>query len=103
MHNFTLLSKRVKYNANLLKLLRDGKTDYLYCIPNGTDTQHPMLYPCRKKVTDIPNKKSNRRNLVRPLTDEQKKKRQEFFHIEEEWERKVDIQSLTEKGDIQNV
>ena len=34
----------------------------------------------------------------RPLTEEQKKKRKEFFQKEEEWEGKVDLNILTDKG-----
>ena len=43
--------------------------------------------------------KAKKRNLEsRPLTEEQKRKRREFFLKEEEWEAKVDLNILTDKG-----
>ena len=36
----------------------------------------------------------------RPLTEEQRKKREEYFLKEEEWERNVEFESLTDKGII---
>ena len=48
---------------------------------------------------DGKNNKIKKRNLEsRPLTEEQKSKRKEFFLKEEEWEAKVDLNILTEKG-----
>ena len=48
---------------------------------------------------DDKNNKIKKRNLEsRPLTEEQKSKRKEFFLKEEEWEAKVDLNILTEKG-----
>ena len=48
---------------------------------------------------DGKNNKIKKRNLdSRPLTEEQKSKRKEFFLKEEEWEAKVDLDILTEKG-----
>ena len=44
------------------------------------------------------NKVKNRNLESRPLTEEQKRKRKEFFLKEEEWEAKVDLNILTDKG-----
>ena len=44
------------------------------------------------------NKIKNRNLESRPLTEEQKRKRKEFFLKEEEWEAKVDLNILTDKG-----
>ena len=44
------------------------------------------------------NKIKNRNLESRPLTEEQKSKRKEFFLKEEEWEAKVDLNILTDKG-----
>ena len=46
--------------------------------------------------------KGLKRNIKeRPLTEEQKKKRKEFFLKEEEWEGMVDHHRLTDKGNTQ--
>ena len=48
---------------------------------------------------EMAKEKVNKRTLKeRPLTEEQKKKRKEFFLKEEEWERKVDLNILTDRG-----
>ena len=44
------------------------------------------------------NKIKNRNLESRSLTEEQKRKRKEFFLKEEEWEAKVDLNILTDKG-----
>ena len=47
------------------------------------------------KSNDI---KKKRKFEERPLTGEQKRKREEFFLKEEEWERQVDLTRLSSKG-----
>ena len=45
-----------------------------------------------------------KRNIrARPLTEEQKKKRKEYFLKEEEWERNVDFRRLTDRGIIKKL
>ena len=49
------------------------------------------------KSSDI---KKKRKFEERPLTGEQKRKREEFFLKEEEWERQVDLTRLSDKGKL---
>ena len=114
MQNITLRLKRIKCHSRYDSLTSVIQIDSL----STTTIKHDNNLTDDKKFTDTLNTqnleqigKSNayqnkneipkRINKVKVLTEEQIAKRREFFLQEEEWERKVDVSRLTNKGCIQ--
>ena len=113
MQNITLKLKRIKCHSRY-----DSLTIVNDSFSTTTTIKHDNNLTDDKKFTDTLNTqnleqigKSNayqnkneipkRINKVKVLTGEQIAKRREFFLLEEEWERKLDVSRLTNKGCIQ--
>ena len=115
MQNITLKLKRIKCHSRYDRLTSVIKIDSL---STTTTTKHENDLTDDKKFTDMLNTQNleqigksnayqNKNKIpkriikVKALTEEQKAKRREFFLQEEEWERKVEVSRLTDKGCIQ--
>ena len=95
-----LLPKLIKYPSSYLPLFKP--TDNNLCIIkrlcNEISTQKMDNNEVAGESEKQTNKSRTRTIKERPLTEEQKKKRKDFFLKEEEWERNVDFNKLTDRG-----
>ena len=114
MQNITLKLKRIKCHSRYDSLTSVIQIDSL----STTTIKHDNDITDDKTFTDMLNTQNleqigksnayqNKNKIpkriikVKALTEEQKVKRRQFFLQEEEWERKVDLSRLTDKGCIQ--
>ena len=100
-----LLSKLIKNSSSYLRLFKPTNANLCMSrrLCNEISKQKMDNNEIVLEKNNDTNKSRKRSIKDRPLTEEQKKKRKEFFLKDEEWERNVQFNRLTDRGNHINL